>query len=184
VNAWKVIVSTLVIFIAGVLTGGLLVTNSFKVEEALHQKQPHPIKQANGLNASNSLLGPNGPLNNNPNAAANPWQLRTRELVRRMERELDLTPVQNQQIETIIVAGQERMKILWKPIAPQMNHEMQFVNSQIREVLTADQQKKFDEIAKTRPQGARRGMTNSPGNAPTNSVVTNSSPTNAAPGNP
>jgi Spy/CpxP family protein refolding chaperone len=178
VNAWKVIVSTLVIFIAGVLTGGLLVTNSFKVEQALLQKPPRPNKQANGLNASNGLMGPNGL--NNPNAAANPWQVRTRELVRRMERELDLTPVQNQQIETIITAGQERMKVLWKPIAPQMNHEMQFVNSQIRETLTPDQQKKFDEFAKARPAGERRrGMTNAPGNSPTNSV-----PTNAAPATP
>jgi Spy/CpxP family protein refolding chaperone len=177
VNAWKVIVSTLVIFIAGVLTGGLLVTNSFKVEQGLIQtllqKPSHPNKPANGLNASNGL-------NNLNAAAANPWQVRTRELVRRMERELDLTPVQNQQIETIITAGQERMKVLWKPIAPQMNHEMQFVNSQIRETLTPDQQKKFDEFAKARPAGERRrGMTNSPGNSPTNSV-----PTNAAPATP
>jgi len=169
VNAWKVILATLVIFIAGVLTGGLLVILSFKVEHGLQTKVEQAL-QSPPVRPNKSTNGPN-----NPNAAlaTSPWQVRIHDLIRRMDRELDLTPGQRQQIEGIIGAGQERMRILWKPIAPQMNHEMQFVNSQIREVLTPEQKAKFDEFPKTRAQPGRHNMTNSLPGGLTNSVATN-----------
>jgi Spy/CpxP family protein refolding chaperone len=144
VNAWKVIVSTLVIFIAGAVTGGLLVTNAGRV------------------------------WHNNPNPAqyANPWQVRNKDLLRRMDRELDLTPDQHHHIETIISTSQERTKDLWKPIAPQMNREMQFVRKEIREELTPEQRTKFDTLLKPRAlnQERRHALTNSTPVAPTNTI--------------
>jgi Spy/CpxP family protein refolding chaperone len=154
VNAWKVIVSTLVIFIAGAVTGGLLVTNAMR---GWH----------------------NNPSNNQ---FANPWQVRNKELLRRMDRELELTQEQHHHIETIISTSQERTKDLWKPIAPQMNREMQLVRKEIRDQLTPDQRGKFDTLLKLRTglaQERRRAMTNSapvaPANTDTNSVGTNTS---------
>ncbi len=156
-NAWKVILSTLVIFIAGIVTGALLVTN------VLHLRQNHS-KPSNA-----SAL------------ATNPWQVRNKELLRRMDRDLELTVEQHQHIEAIITASQERTKLLWKPIAPLMNREMQSVHAEIRDQLTPDQKKKFDAFAKTRASQERHhSATNSAALGATNSAPLNSA-TNSAP---
>lgn len=152
-NAWKVIVSTLVIFIAGVVTGGLLVMYSISFTQLRHKPA---IAAAN---------------NNNP-AANNPWLLKNKELLRRMDRELDLTPEQHEHIAVIIAASQERVKTLWRPVAPLMGKEMQQVRSEISRELTPEQRKKFDGFNK--PRLGRRNQTNSmPSNTPSNLVSTN-----------
>jgi len=170
VNAWKVIVSTLVIFIAGVVTGGLLVTY------ALQYRQNRP-KPANIANAP----------------GANPWALRNKELLRRMDRELDLTSEQHARIDAIMSTSEERTKSLWKPIMPLMNKETQLVRAEIRDQLNAEQKKKFDDFGKQRPgQGKNRpatnsgpvNLTNSSSANVTNSVLTNFVTTNAPATNP
>ena len=160
-NAWKVIVATLVIFVAGIVTGDLLATIAMRLQQG-HPKPPN----ANLMPAQN----------------ANPWQVRNRDLLHRMDRELELTPEQHNSIEKIIVASQERTKALWKPIAPQMNKEMQSVRTEIRDQLTADQRAKFDALIRPKPgMERRRQPTNSPLAGPAETVSTNSVPaTNAA----
>jgi NACalpha-BTF3-like transcription factor len=128
VNSWKVILATLVIFGAGVITGGLLVSYAVHSNAVPQRYAQQP----------------------QPNAPT-PWQLRNKELLRRMERELGLTTAQRSNIEKIITDSQDRTKTLWKPIVPQMNKEMQHVHVQIREALTSDQQTKFDEMIRPRP---------------------------------
>ncbi len=125
-SAWKVILATLVIFGAGVVTGGLLVSY------AVHANQIAP-KQVYAQ------------------PVLNPWQLRSRDLLRRMDRELDLTPEQRKHIGEIIADSQERTKALWKPIAGPMNKEMQRLMGEIRDQLSPDQRQKFNELAKPRP---------------------------------
>jgi hypothetical protein len=150
VNSWKVILATLVIFGAGVVTGGLLVTYAVRTNVST---SPTPSVAA----ANPKQRPPQMP-------AMTPWQLRNRELVRRMDRDLDLSPEQHGRIEKIIADSQERTKALWKPIAPQMNRELQQVHAQIRDELNPDQQKKFDELMK--PHGMKKGDDYSPSNHP------------------
>ncbi|HEX3799244.1 MAG TPA: hypothetical protein VH413_11130 [Verrucomicrobiae bacterium] len=160
-NAWKVILSTLVIFIAGVVTGGLLVTVAVRVT----QTHSRPARDPNA-----------------PAASANPWLVKNRDLLRRMDRELELTPEQHGRIETIIAASQERTKLLWKPITPQMNKELQMVHAEIRDLLTPDQKKKFDDFPRVRPNpDKRRGTNYLSGNSLTNFSGTNFPATNAMP---
>jgi hypothetical protein len=154
VNAWKVILATLVIFIAGVITGGLLVRNAMRVEQLVSsdissKQQPRPSRPTNGPG--------NGQI-----VANNPWAFRNRELLRRMDRELELTPAQHQDVEKIMTTSEEQTKSLWKPIAPLMNKEMQLVRAEIRNVLTPEQQRIFDGFNKGRPL-QRRPTTNSNG---------------------
>lgn len=109
--------------------------------------------------------------------AVNPWQLRNKELLRRMDRELALTPEQHDHIEKIIANSQERTKALWKPIAPQMNREMQSVCEEIREELTPEQRKKFQTFSKARANhAAHHGSTNAPPAEGTNFISTNPAP--------
>lgn len=159
-NSWKVILATLVIFGTGVVTGGLLV--SYSVHANLVGTRPvaapTPAQQQ----------------------ALTPWMQRQRELMRRMDRDLELTPEQRKEIEKMIEDGAERTRKLWEPIAPQMNKEMQKLHRDIRDVLNADQRKKFEAMTKLRVnQLNRRPGTNQPPGFETNSVTTN-----AAPGNP
>jgi Spy/CpxP family protein refolding chaperone len=132
VKIWKVILATLVIFGAGVITGGLLVNHVVRLSEIKNQKK---IKAATPATTVQAVT---------------PWQQRNRDLLRRMDRELNLTPEQHDQIEKIILESQERTKVLWKPIAPQMNKETQMVHERMRDQLTPEQRKKFDDLVKPR----------------------------------
>jgi len=152
VNTWKVILATLVIFGAGVVTGGLLVNYAVHTNLVLTAPKPAPV----------TVPG------------TNPWLQRTRELLRRMDRELNLTPEQHQRIEKLIVESAERTRMLWKPIAPQMNKEMQMLHRNMRDELTPEQRPMFDEIFKQRAgQQNRRFGTNQPPVFQTNSAPAN-----------
>jgi len=156
VNSWKVILATLIIFGTGVVTGGLLVSYAVHVNPV--SRPPNKVPPM-------------------PQQAVTPWQQRTRELLRRMDKELNLTPEQHQHIEKLVTESSERTRQLWKPIAPQMNKEMQHLHEQMRDVLTPDQQPKFDALAKPRAslKNGRLG-TNLPAATGTNSALTNAVP--------
>ncbi len=165
-NAWKVILPTLVIFIAGVITGAVLV--KYSVVPGMDK----PGFQHGQVAANNGNGGQNPPI-----VAV---QARMRDMLRRMDKELDLTPDQRQHIETLISVSQERTRELWKPVAPAFNKEFQHLKTEIRDQLTDDQKARFDQIFKPRnilrrpgmdsntPEGAKPELTNAPA-SPTNS---------------
>jgi hypothetical protein len=120
VKPWKVILAALVIFAAGVVTGGLTV--HLKVPET--QSPVAPL----GL----------GPLRQRG------------DLLDRMQRQLYLTSVQREHIEKILRENHERMKQLWDTIAPQAQEEHRRVHDLIRAELDPEQQKRWAEMLKTR----------------------------------
>jgi len=122
-NAWKPILAALVIFAAGVVTGGLTVT-------ARQPRLPHPA----------------GAQTKRPTALPREGQLR--ELSRRVQKELGLTPVQREQIEAIIHESQERMKSLRDEVGQKISVESSDMRQRIRNELTAEQRRSFAEILK------------------------------------
>ena len=159
-NTWKIILAALVIFGAGVVTGGLLVS--------------HTLRTANAAAVAGAAT----------NAPATPWQAQDHELIRRMDRELRLSRAQRERIEKIITESQDRTKTLWKPITPQMAAERLTVRENIREELTPDQRKRFDTLTKRahhNAEAARKAAavagTNAPAtNAPAVGLSTNTAP--------
>jgi hypothetical protein len=123
VNAWKAICAALVIFAAGVVTGGLTVSVRPPVEP--------PVPSASNVPA---LILP---------------QHRV-EYLRRLQRQLDLTPPQHSRIESLLKESQERMRKAWEPIAPAAREEARQVRRQIVEELTPEQRKKFEEMTRAR----------------------------------
>jgi Spy/CpxP family protein refolding chaperone len=110
VNAWKVILATMVIFAAGALTGALLV-----------RLPAHPRQ------------GPGG----------------TRlEFLRRVERELDLTPEERERIEKILKESQEQTRKIMEPVSPALQAQMQKTKEEFRQALTPEQQGRFDQLLK------------------------------------
>jgi len=123
VNTWKPILAALVIFAAGVVTGGLTVN--------LRQQPARP----KGSVAAKKPV-------------AMPREGQLRELSRRMQAELDLTPEQRGRIETIIHDSQERVKTLRDEVGQKTSEEFREMRQKIRDELTPEQRKKFAEIMK------------------------------------
>ncbi len=126
-NTWKVILATVVIFSAGVFTGGLLVKQTSKPE-------PVPAPEFGRI-----------------------------QMLRRLSRLLSLTPEQNERLDTIMRESQERTKVYWELLEPELRGEFRKTRDEIREVLTPEQRKEFDERLQQRQR--RPGMM-SPTNAP------------------
>ncbi len=110
---WRVIFAALVIFGAGVVTGGLTVNLRFR--------PPTPPSRPPA-----SFWTPRQPT----------------ELLGRMRREVDLNPAYKGQIEQILRESEERTK----RILESASEEHRKVRTSIREVLAAEQKKKFDEV--------------------------------------
>jgi Spy/CpxP family protein refolding chaperone len=130
VKAWKAILAILVIFCAGLVVGSLV------------------MKRISAASPAAAL-----PAGSRTGA---PGQYHLQTLLKRMDRELALTPEQDAQIKQIISASQERSRELWKPVAQAMSTETASACEQIREVLTPEQQEKFDVLSKSRPERGGR----------------------------
>jgi Spy/CpxP family protein refolding chaperone len=131
VNTWKVIFATVVIFGAGVLTGGLLVKYSVQTPSRPQHSQANRVQpiSAGGIRI---------------------------EFLRRVERDLNLSPDQKEQIDKIFSASQERSKKLMEPIQPRIREELQQTREQFRAVLNPEQKLRFDELLKQQQQQRQR----------------------------
>jgi uncharacterized membrane protein len=128
-NNWKVIFATVVIFGAGVLTGGLL------VNYVQHSNYRGPHKAA-AIPASHAPV---------TNVVARPVEnekprlpeVLSRQFLQQLDESLRLAPEQREAIQKIISEGQN-----------QMRKAVQDARLEIREVLTPDQRTQFDDLVK------------------------------------
>ena len=157
-NTWKVILATLVIFGTGVVTGGLLVTHN----ERTKQRQFWLLNRAEKNRPGRpEMREPNLPPPMASNPAAEPGMRQQNllptalrmDLLQRIERQMNLTSGQREKIEEILREGQERSRQIMEPVQPELQKQMKSTRDRIRDVLTEEQQKRFDELM--RPQ--RRG---------------------------
>lgn len=133
-NYWKVIFATAVIFGAGVFTGGLLV--NMVRQSPNHAAAHHP--------APNPGNGNNGNANSNTNRLP---EVLSKPFLPKLDDELHLSPDQQTNIFKIIVNARVQTRKV-----------MQDARTDIRNVLTTNQQVRFDELL--RPPARRNGGTN------------------------
>ena len=152
-NNWKVILATVVIFGAGVLTGGLLV-------DYVTHSHPKNFRRPQ----ANAVVRP--PTNNTvvPGPQDFPMPRMAKEMgkqfVQQLNDKLLLTPQQREKIEKIIAAGQNQNLEIWTNTVPKLRAVIQEVNQQIRAELTPEQVKPFEELLKRPPR--RPSVTNAP----------------------
>lgn len=119
-NAGKVILAALVIYLAGVLTGhfasGLSDRNRQKTEPSRHAR-PRPMMH---------------------------------DLVRRIESRLDLSSSQRDQVREIVEASQHKMRKLRDTMRPRFEAESRSMRLQIEAILNESQIARFDKIFKHR----------------------------------
>ena len=130
-SPWKVILATMVIFACGVFTG-VFVT---RVGPVIASVSPAPQPQL-------------APTNRAPLPAFAQLQPQRPEFLKRLDRQLELTPEEHDQISKIMSASRERTAPLWEKIAPQMSDELKRVREEIRQVLTPEQRKKWADLNK------------------------------------
>jgi len=154
VNNWKVIFATVVIFGAGVITGGLL------VQYAQHSRPKaarHPAAMAEVHPAPTNqwLRQADAPKPRLP-------EVLSKQFLQRLDEELHLATNQHEVIQKVIGDGQNQMRKV-----------IQDARLEIREVLTPEQRKEFDELVKrpfhkpifgTNAPAALPGATNAPAN--------------------
>jgi gas vesicle protein len=130
VSPWKVILATMVIFACGVMTGAMV------ARTAATKGAPAPAS------AVVPQRMPPGPV----------LQMQRVDFLKRMDKQLDLSPEEHEQIAKILKASQERTEPLWDQIAPQMKDEVKKVREEIRGALTPEQRIKFAEFLKHNPK--------------------------------
>ena len=147
---WKVILATLVIFGAGVITGGLLVG----VADGVRERRQHWL-EAHKFKFQQAKITPVGNTNHEPARLMMPSGVPPRrqfpkDFLDRLDHELKLTPDQHQQIDGVLDEGQKRTKVLWERIAPEVRDELKISREKILNLLTPDQKIRFEELMKPR----------------------------------
>lgn len=66
--------------------------------------------------------------------------------IRRLERELDLTPEQRERIEALVKETQGRTRQAWQDLQPRLRDEFRRLREDIRAVLTPEQRGQFEEL--------------------------------------
>ncbi len=133
-NNWKVIptivLATVLIFGAGVFTGGFLVNY-------VKQSHPKPAKRQVASIAPTNSVPPTAATNPPTAKSPKPPEILSKDFLQRLDAELRLTVEQREAIQKIINEGQD-----------QMRKAMQDARLEIREILAPDQLKQFDELMK------------------------------------
>lgn len=135
-SVWKVILATLVIFGAGVITGGLFVNrmhvNAPVAAAAADESNRHPL---------NPWMAPQ--LHTN----APPRSVKIKEdFLSRFGTQLGLTSEQRMRIEQILSDSQKRTKEISDSVAPYVREEVRHTRELIRNELTSQQLQRYDEI--------------------------------------
>jgi len=129
VNNWKVIFATVVIFGAGVITGGLLVNyvEHSHPKTARHSTatvEVHPAVTNQSVRLADVVK-------------SRPPEVLSKQYLQRLDENLHLAPDQHEAIQKIISEGQNQMRKV-----------LQDARLEIREILTPDQRQQFDELMK------------------------------------
>lgn len=131
-NNWKVIFATVVIFGAGVITGGLLVNYvQHSRPKAAHRPAASEARPAVAIVVTNS------PVRLADAVKARPPEVLSKQFLQRLDENLHLAPDQHEAIQKIISDGQNQMRKV-----------LQDARLEIREILTPDQQTQFDALMK------------------------------------
>jgi hypothetical protein len=116
VNPWKFILATVLIYGTGVVTGALVI-------KLVDRPQPAHIKPSPQLTYN---------------------QIQRAEFLSRLQKQLNLTPEQNDHIGQILRDSNQRTKPYWDPVAAKMKDEVRTVTDKIRAELSPDQIAKFE----------------------------------------
>lgn len=155
----RIVLAALVIFAAGVLTGGAGVglAGRLRRDRSLVGGTGMVPGMVRSMPAATQALVP-GHSNGLAGSLARPPGRAQIEAMARWSRELELEPSQRQRIDAILERAGVRLRELWEPVAPQARSEIDAARRQIEQTLTPEQRQRWNEVrrrrANPRPQPA------------------------------
>lgn len=162
---WKVILATMVIFGTGVVTGGLLV-------------------RGGGGSRGNHPPARQAPARPNPGQVPGAPRL---DLLRKLEKELNLSPEQHERAIRLFGESQDRSKRIMEPVHPALMDELRHTREQFRDLLTPAQRDQFDAFFRQRQRDQRHppaGRDHAPDTTNGDSSARPHAPANNPGGNP
>src|SRR5471032_2653556 len=145
------------------MTGGLLV-NSVQQPLPRNFHRPPANGEARELQFRTNNLA-------NLSRQQRPPEILGDKFVQQLDDALKLAPDQLASIQKIITDGQERNREIWTNNSAQVREVIQDVRHRVRETLTADQQKQFEDLMKRVPRRQQNST-----NVPANLSATNAPP--------
>lgn len=138
---WKIILATVVIFVAGIVTGGLLVGYSDRGHFPSKEIRSATVQTnaVRGTRLPPPLMGP----------------LR-KDFLDKLQRELKIDAAQRERIEKIICDGQEQTRTIWQEVEPEIHETLIETKNKICAELTAEQRATFEERLKSRSRPAAK----------------------------
>jgi hypothetical protein len=134
----KILTAALVIFGAGVLTGGVTVGVANRAARGGRPAVAKVLEPQPGM-TSGPVLDRVLPNIRPPGAA----RLDQSE---RIARELDLSPDQSAELKRILAASRARLVKVWKPLLPEAQAEVDDFQRKLREILSPEQREKLDRM--------------------------------------
>lgn len=158
----RIVLAALVIFAAGVLTGGAGVGLAGRLRR---DRSPGGVGSGSsvvpGMVAAMPAVSPvptQGRSNGLSASLARPPGRAQIEAMARWSRELELEASQRQRIDAILERAGVRLRDLWQPVAPQARAEIDAARRQLEQTLTPEQRQRWNEVrrrrASPRPQPA------------------------------
>ncbi len=124
---WSVVIAVMLIFGAGVVTGGLLV----RTRVVQHENETAPAPAASRSTAPTPNVAPGRQM-----------------FVQRVRSELDLSPEQSAKVDELMAESQKRIAKIYEPVTPQAREETRRVRQEILALLTPQQKRKFNQSVK------------------------------------
>lgn len=142
---WKVILATVVIFVAGGITGVLVFTQVDQTKAVAASPSP-----ASRSVAPRNVVWP-ASSTQVPTTNIVHWNILKTNFLQRVGKELDLTPEQRERIEMILSESQKRTKELSDLMTPKIKEEVRRAQERMRAELTPEQRRAYDRLYKSRP---------------------------------
>lgn len=156
----RIVLAALVIFAAGVLTGGggVGLTSRLRRDRAPGGGGSGALPGMVPPMPAASMPPVQGPSNGLAGSLVRPPGRAQIEAMARWSRELELEPSQRQRIDAILERAGVRLRDLWEPVAPQARGEIDAARRQIEQTLTPEQRRRWNEVRRrrsnSRPQPA------------------------------
>ena len=161
VTTWKIVAAALLIFAAGVMTGGLTAGAAIRRAGTLPPR-PSPASAAGTSARPEALLGTAARPSTN-RLPASLFAVQRLETFRRIGNQLDLDSGQRTRIESQIGESTERLRSLWGPMAMLLQQEVRELRKRIAVELTPEQRERFAALLEKRAMpSAAVAKTNAP----------------------
>lgn len=134
----KILSAALVIFGAGVLTGGVTVGVSNRAARNGRPLLSRPPE------AQPAMAG--GPVVDKVLPNVRPPGAARLDQSERIARELNLSPEQTAELQRILAASRARLVQVWRPLLPNAQAEVDDFQRKLREILSPEQREKLDRI--------------------------------------